>query len=80
MHGRIDAHRRLVRVLTGDAGVHVEQVAVLLLDGRLTHALHGGGEVEVDTATHLALVAVLVDLVDERADAAALVTHVLRLT
>ena len=32
VHGRVDAHRRGVRVLAGDALVHLEQVPVALLD------------------------------------------------
>ena len=33
MHGGVDPHRHGVGVLAGDPGVHVEEVAVLLLDG-----------------------------------------------
>ena len=33
---RVDAHRRLVGILTGDALVHLEQVPVLLLDDAST--------------------------------------------
>ena len=50
VHGRVDAHRRLVRVLAGDALVHLEQVAVALLDGLAAEALERVGEVEVDRA------------------------------
>jgi hypothetical protein len=70
VHGRVDAHRRLVGVLPRDPRVHVEEVAVLLLDGLLAQALDRVGEVEVDPATEVA---------DHRADAAALVAHVLGL-
>lgn len=65
VHGRVDPHRGLVRVLRGDPRVHVEEVAVLLLDLGPAHPLDGLGEVEVD-----ALAA--------GADAAALVADVLR--
>ncbi len=64
MHGRVDAHRRLVRVLGGDVGVHVEEVAVLLADIAFAAVADGVGEVEVDAAAALA-------------DAAALVAHLL---
>ena len=60
--GGVDAHRRVVRVLAGDALVHLEQVAVALPNGLLAVACDRRSEVEVD--------AVL-----ERADAAALVDH-----
>ncbi len=79
MHRRVDAHRHLVRVLTGDLLVHVEEVAVLGFHGLLPEALDGIGEVEVHAAAHLTLDTVLVALRDGRADAAALVAHVLRL-
>ena len=45
--GRVDAHRRLVRVLVGDALVHLEQVAVALLDDVLAETVDRLGEVEV---------------------------------
>lgn len=48
VHGRVDPHRHGVRVLGGDPGVHVEEVAVLLLDLRPAHAPDGVGEVQVD--------------------------------
>ena len=35
MDGRIDAHRRLIRILTGDPLIHVEQIAVALTNGVL---------------------------------------------
>ncbi len=47
VHGRVDAHRGLVRVLRGDLRVHVEEVAVLLLDLGAAHTLDGLGEVQV---------------------------------
>ena len=43
VHGGVDPHRRLVRVLAGDPGVHVEEVVVLLLDAVLAEALDRGG-------------------------------------
>ena len=46
--GRVDAHGGLVRVLTGDAIVHLEEIAVLLLDLLGAEALGGFGEVQVD--------------------------------
>ncbi len=49
VHGRVDPHRHLVRILVGDPLVHVEEVAVPGLDGLAAHALDGVGEVEVDT-------------------------------
>ena len=48
VHGGVDPHRHLVRVLVGDALVHLEEVAVLLLDRVLAEALDGVLEVEVD--------------------------------
>lgn len=65
VHGRVDPHRGLVRVLRRDPRVHVEEVAVLLLDLVPAHPLDGLGEVQVD-----ALAA--------GADAASLVADVLR--
>ena len=44
----IDAHRDLVRILVGDALVHVEQVAVALCDRLLTKPLDGIREIEID--------------------------------
>ena len=38
----------LVRILAGDAVVHLEEVAVALADGVLAEALDGFGEVEID--------------------------------
>ena len=69
--GRVNAHRHLVGVVARDALVHVEEVAVLRGDGRLAHTGDGLGEVEVDAAG---------DAVNLRADATALVAHVLGLT
>src|SRR4028118_353093 len=63
---RVDPHGDLVGVLTRDLGVHVEEVAVLGLDGRPAQPLDGLGEVEVDAQA-------------AGADAAALVADVLRL-
>ena len=64
VHGRVDPHRHLVRVLRGDPLVHLEEVAVLLRDRPAAQPGDGVGEVEVD-----ALAA--------GADAAALVADVL---
>ena len=80
MHSGVDPHRNLVRVLIGDPLIHVEEVAVLLLDSILAHALNGLGEVEVDTTGAHVLGAVGIDLTDLRANAATLVTAVLGLT
>ena len=44
--GGIDAHRHLVGIFAGDALVHVEQVAVALLDDVLAEALDGVAEIE----------------------------------
>ena len=53
--GGVDAHRHLVRILVGDLLVHLEQVAVLLLDRRRApSALDRVGEVEVDGEAALA--------------------------
>ncbi len=46
--GGVDAHRHLVRVLVGDLLVHLEEVAVLLLDRVRADALDRVLEVEVD--------------------------------
>ncbi len=48
MHGGVDPHRDLVRVLRGDPLVHVEEVAVLVLHGLAAHPGDGVGEVQVD--------------------------------
>ena len=69
--GGVDAHGDLVGVLPGDLRVHVEQVAVLLGDRLGAHPLEGVGEVEVDPTAEVA---------DQRADTAALVADVLRLS
>jgi hypothetical protein len=50
MHGRVDAHRHLVRILRRDALVHLEQVAVALADPVLAEALDRVGEVEIHAA------------------------------
>src|ERR1017187_3150728 len=54
VHGRVDAHRVLVRILARDAVVHVEQVAVALLDDVGAEALDGIAEVQVDGQAALA--------------------------
>ena len=51
---RVDPHRLLVRILVGDLFVHLEEVAVLLLDDVLTDPLDGVLEVEVDRQAALA--------------------------
>jgi hypothetical protein len=48
VYGGVDAHRLLVRIFAGDAVVHVEQVAVALLNYRSAEALDGVAEIEVD--------------------------------
>ncbi len=60
MDGREDAHGHLVRVLAGDALVHVEQVAVAFLDDRSAQALDGFGEVQVDRQSGFAYAAAFV--------------------
>jgi hypothetical protein len=64
VRGREDAHRDLVGVFVGDALVHLDQVAVLLLDLRGPEPLDRVGEIEVDPEA-------------AGADAAALVAHLL---
>ena len=70
VHGGVDPHRHHVGVLTGDPGVHVEQVAVLLLDRIPAEPLDRFREVEVDTAAYAFHLG---------ADSAPLVAHVLGL-
>jgi len=60
--GRVDAHRHDVRVLVGDSFVHLEEVAVALLDHVLAEALDRRAEIEVravlqrtDTSTRVDL-------------------------
>src|SRR5262252_2648801 len=50
MYGRVDAHRLFVGVLGRDALVHLEEVAVALLDHAFAEALDRVGEIEVDAA------------------------------
>ncbi len=64
VQGGVDAHRLLVAVFAGDALVHLEEVAVFLLDLGLAEAADGVGEIEVDAAA-------------ARADAAAVVARFL---
>ena len=45
--GRVDTHRHLVRVLSRDPLVHVEQVSVALLDDVDSETIDGIGEVEI---------------------------------
>ena len=65
VHRRVDAHRGHVRVVAGDPLVHLEEVAVLGLDGVAAEPGDRVGEVEVDAEA-------------AGADAAALVADVLR--
>ena len=60
VHGGVDPHRHLVRVLGGDPLVHLEEVAVLLLDRRPAQPRDGVGEVEVDALAAGAHAAALV--------------------
>src|SRR6185312_9635480 len=59
----VDAHRRLVRILAGNALVHLEQVAVALGHRRLAETADRVGEVEVHAQA-------------ARTDAATFVAHV----
>src|SRR5713101_1559118 len=43
-----NAHGRFVSVLSGDFFIHVEKIAVLFTDLRLSQAANGIGEVEID--------------------------------
>ncbi len=47
VHGGVDPHRHVVRVVVGDLLVHVEQVAVPLADHALPEPVDGIAEVEV---------------------------------
>ena len=58
--GRVDPHRHLVRILVGDLLVHVEEVAVLLLDRLGAEPLDRVGEVEIHRQAALADAAALV--------------------
>ena len=60
--GGVDAHRHLVRVLAGDALVHLEQVVVALADRVFAEPLHRIAEVEVHAVLQRADAAALVDL------------------
>ena len=80
VHRRVDTHGNLIRVLVGNPLVHVEEVAVLLFHGILTHTLDGLGEVEVHTTGTHVLGAVRIDLTNLRTDTTTLVTAVLGLT
>ena len=64
VHRGEDPHRDLVRVLVGDALVHVEEVAVPLADRVFSESLDRVGKVEVDAQAR-------------RADTAPLVAHLL---
>ena len=48
MHRRVDAHRTLVGVLTGDVLIHLEEVAVAFLDDGLAEALDRVAEIEIN--------------------------------
>lgn len=60
VHGGVDPHGDLVRVLRGDPLVHLEEVAVLLGDLVPAHAADGVREVEVDALAAGAHAATLV--------------------
>ena len=63
--GGVDAHRRLVRILVGDLLVHLEEVAVLLLDDLDAEAGDGVPEIEIDGQPGLAdATALVADLLD----------------
>ena len=64
---RVDAHRDDVRVLAGDALVHLEEVAVALLDDRPPEPLDRLREVEVDAVLQRPDAATGVDLALDRA-------------
>ena len=49
MHSRVDAHRTLVGIFTGDVLIHLEEVAVAFLDGFLTETLDGIREIQINT-------------------------------
>src|SRR5687767_4987757 len=48
MHGGIDTHRRLERVLVGDALIHLEEIAVALPNGLRAQSIDRLREVEID--------------------------------
>ena len=48
VHGGVDTHGSLVRILVGDLLVHLEQVAVLLPDDVEAIAFDGLDEIQVD--------------------------------
>ena len=48
VRGRVDHHRRLIRVFGHDLFIHLEEVAVPGRDLRLAQALDGVGEIEID--------------------------------
>ena len=54
VHGRVDAHGHDVGILARDALVHLEEVAVALLDGVATQPAHRIREVEVHPVLHRA--------------------------
>ena len=62
----VDAHRHLVRVLVGDALVHLEEVAVALFDDVRAEPLDRFGEVEVRAVLQRPDPAARVDLVLDR--------------
>ena len=72
MRCRVDAHRHVVRVLVGDALVHLDQVPVPLADRVLTEAGDRVGEVEIDAVLQRtdALAAVDFELGRPRGDVA----------
>ncbi len=58
--GRIDPHRDLVRILVGDALVHLEQVVVTITDRVLAQTLDRGRKVEVHAEAGFAHAAALI--------------------
>ena len=51
MDGGVNAHGRLVRILAGNALVHLEQVAVALFNGVTAQTLDGVAEVQINGQT-----------------------------
>ena len=67
VHGGVDAHGDLVRVLVGDALVHLDEVAVALLDDVLAEPADRVREVEVDAVLQRSDTPACVDLALDRA-------------
>src|ERR1035437_3024191 len=60
VNGGVDTHGHFVGILAGNALVHVEQVAVALLDDVLAQALDGFAEIQIDAQAGLAHAAAFV--------------------